>query len=428
MLTEIRRQGALSIACHPHHRTTRRIEISTCYLWDHRDELVDLVDVWEAANRDDLFSVTSLKHFPYIANSDFHRPRHLYSWKTLVRARKEWTAIKSALRDNVNIAITLYRGESWTVSRGASRARDAAATDRDADFTAPQPGQHGVFTSAVHTLLQCPARPPRLTPCRAYPDADPHQRLLRGGRVRVDTHVHTSFSGNTTIYPLKYLLRESYNSPEGVYRRAKARGMDLVAITDHDTIAGALTIADRPDVLVGCEVTASFPEDGVRVHLGVLGVTEVHHREMQRLRGNIRELLQYLNREELFVSLNHVASRINGDVTATHIAQIMPWINGIEVRNGSRLPVQNRTALALSEACRKVPVAGSDSHTRRGIGRTFVEAPHATHARGVPDRARRGPRPGPRARGALLHDGVGHHPHRRRVLPGAPRRRRGARR
>lgn len=60
----------MSIACHPHHRTTRRIEISTCYLWDHREELLDLVDLWEAANRDDLFSVISLKHFPYIANSD----------------------------------------------------------------------------------------------------------------------------------------------------------------------------------------------------------------------------------------------------------------------------------------------------------------------------------------------------------------------
>ncbi len=34
ILKEIRRQGALSIACHPHHRTTRRIEIGTCYLWD----------------------------------------------------------------------------------------------------------------------------------------------------------------------------------------------------------------------------------------------------------------------------------------------------------------------------------------------------------------------------------------------------------
>ena len=46
ILREIRRQGALSIACHPHHTTTRRIEISTCYLWDHREELSDLVDVW----------------------------------------------------------------------------------------------------------------------------------------------------------------------------------------------------------------------------------------------------------------------------------------------------------------------------------------------------------------------------------------------
>jgi len=195
--------------------------------------------------------------------------------------------------------------------------------------------------------------------------------------VKVDTHVHTRHSGNTTLVPLKYLLRESYNSPEGVYRRAKARGMDLVAITDHDSIEGALTIADRPDVIVGCEVTAVFPEDGVRVHLGVLGINEVQHREMQRLRHDIRDLLRYLNREELFVSLNHVASRINGDVTADHIARIMPWINGIEVRNGSRLPVQNRTAMALAEACRKVTVAGSDSHSRRGIGRTYIEAPHA---------------------------------------------------
>ena len=113
ILREIRRQNALSIACHPHHRTTRRIEISTCYLWDHRDELVELVDVWEAANRDDLFSVTSLKHFPYVASSDFHKPKHLYSWKTLVRSEKTWPAVKDALRQNVDIALTLYRNGSW---------------------------------------------------------------------------------------------------------------------------------------------------------------------------------------------------------------------------------------------------------------------------------------------------------------------------
>ena len=106
-------RARLSIACHPHHRPPRRLEISTCYLWDHRDELSDLVDVWEAANRDDLFSVTSLKHYPYVANSDFHKPKHLYSWKTLVRCEKNWPAIKKALRSNVDVALTLFRNGSW---------------------------------------------------------------------------------------------------------------------------------------------------------------------------------------------------------------------------------------------------------------------------------------------------------------------------
>jgi predicted metal-dependent phosphoesterase TrpH len=113
ILREIRRQGALSIACHPHHRTTRRIEISTCYLWDHRKRVAELVDVWEAANRDDLFSVTSLKHYPYVANSDFHKAKHLYSWKTLVRCEKRWETIAEALRANVDVALTLYRNGSW---------------------------------------------------------------------------------------------------------------------------------------------------------------------------------------------------------------------------------------------------------------------------------------------------------------------------
>jgi predicted metal-dependent phosphoesterase TrpH len=113
ILRAIRRQGAVSIACHPHHRTTRRLEIGTCHLWDHRKRLAELVDVWEAANRDDLFSVTSLKHYPYVANSDFHKPKHLYSWKTLLRCEKSWESIAKTLRANVDVALTLYRNGSW---------------------------------------------------------------------------------------------------------------------------------------------------------------------------------------------------------------------------------------------------------------------------------------------------------------------------
>lgn len=102
--------------------------------------------------------------------------------------------------------------------------------------------------------------------------------------MKLDLHVHTAHSGQTTIYPLSLIMKESYNSPEGVYARAKARGMDLVTITDHDRIDGALSIADRPDMIVGCEVTGVFPNDRVRVHLGVLGISEAQHREIQRLR------------------------------------------------------------------------------------------------------------------------------------------------
>jgi hypothetical protein len=44
-----------------------------------------------------------------IANSDFHKPRHIYSWKTLIHAAKDAEAIKDCIRRNEHVAITLYR-------------------------------------------------------------------------------------------------------------------------------------------------------------------------------------------------------------------------------------------------------------------------------------------------------------------------------
>ena len=190
--------------------------------------------------------------------------------------------------------------------------------------------------------------------------------------MKLDAHVHTSFSGFSTIYPFHTILKESYNAPELVYKRAKARGMNLVAITDHDTIEGALTIAGYDDVIIGEEITAVFPEDKITVHLGVLDINEAQHREIQKLRHNVRELLPYLKSQEIFTTANHLASETAGRLTAAHIAALIPWVDGLEILNGSRLPSQNRTAAALAEAYRKVGVAGSDSHTFRGIGKTYM--------------------------------------------------------
>ena len=195
--------------------------------------------------------------------------------------------------------------------------------------------------------------------------------------MKIDTHVHTHHSGYTSLAPLHRIMRESYNDPHAVHAAARARGMDLVAITDHDTIGGALEIAHHPDVIVGCEVTARF-RDGVRVHLNVLDITEAQFREIDRARHDVSELMPYLRSEGIFVSVNHVASRVTGQVTAAHVGRLLPWLDGLEVRNGSRLAVQNRAAVSLAQAGGRVACAGSDSHTMRGIGRTWVEAPGAT--------------------------------------------------
>ena len=67
-------------------------------------------------------------------------------------------------------------------------------------------------------------------------------------RCRADLHVTRCHS---TVQPatLPFLRsRDCYSRPEDVYRVAKARGMDLVAITDHDSIDGALELLDaHPD-------------------------------------------------------------------------------------------------------------------------------------------------------------------------------------
>jgi len=75
---EAKRQNTLTVACHPHH-TPDMVNKDTLFLWNNRDKYAKYIDAWEIANRDDVFNVISLKKYPYIANSDFHKARHLYS-------------------------------------------------------------------------------------------------------------------------------------------------------------------------------------------------------------------------------------------------------------------------------------------------------------------------------------------------------------
>ena len=105
---EAKLQNALIIACHPHHSSEIAAR-DTLFLWKNRDKYAKYIDAWEIANRDDVFNVISLKKYPYIANSDFHRVRHLYSWKTLLNCEKNLESVKNCIRHNKGVAITLFR-------------------------------------------------------------------------------------------------------------------------------------------------------------------------------------------------------------------------------------------------------------------------------------------------------------------------------
>jgi histidinol phosphatase-like PHP family hydrolase len=76
--------------------------------------------------------------------------------------------------------------------------------------------------------------------------------------AKLDLHVHSKHSDHPSEWFLQRIgASESYTEPDHIFQTALARGMDLVAITDHNTIAGALTLRARypKQVLVGVEVT-----------------------------------------------------------------------------------------------------------------------------------------------------------------------------
>jgi 3',5'-nucleoside bisphosphate phosphatase len=105
---EAKQQDALIIACHPHY-SSEIVVRDTLFLWKNRERYAKYIDAWEIANRDDVFNVISLKKYPYIANSDFHRARHIYSWKTLLNCEKDIDSVKQCIRHNKGVAITLFR-------------------------------------------------------------------------------------------------------------------------------------------------------------------------------------------------------------------------------------------------------------------------------------------------------------------------------
>lgn len=152
--------------------------------------------------------------------------------------------------------------------------------------------------------------------------------------------------------------------------------MDLVTLTDHDCVTGALRLAGRPDTFVSEEVTCALPE-GRQLHLGVYDLSEGQHEGIAARRGDAERLFAYLAEQRLPVALNHPFSALTGARLTSDLTAAFAHVTHVEGRNGMLPPVTNRAASEAAMARGLPIVGGSDSHTLRSVARAYTVVPGA---------------------------------------------------
>ena len=197
--------------------------------------------------------------------------------------------------------------------------------------------------------------------------------------MRCDLHVHSISSGMFNVPGLKHFCRESYNDPVEVYNRLKRLGMSIVTLTDHDSIDAAEVLRRHPDFFLSEEVTVRMPS-GTEAHLGVYGMAERDHVEIQLRRNDFVSLLMYLTERKLFFSANHVFSGLTGRREEEDFRWFESYVPAFETRNGQMWPEANASAERLAARLGKIAIAGSDSHALASLGLTYTEVPGARTA------------------------------------------------
>jgi predicted metal-dependent phosphoesterase TrpH len=190
--------------------------------------------------------------------------------------------------------------------------------------------------------------------------------------MKCDLHVHTVHSGMCTVPVMNRICKESYTSPGAAYEKLKRLGMDLVTVTDHDSIGAVEELRRHPDFFVSEEVSVELP-GGTKAHVGVYDINDRQHIEIQRRAADVPSLIAYLNEQDLFFSINHVFSSLTGKRTRQDFELFAAAFPGMEVRNAAMLRSANRAAEDLCGRLRKAPVGGSDAHALRSVGRAWTE-------------------------------------------------------
>ncbi|MGC9359136.1 MAG: PHP-associated domain-containing protein [Anaerolineae bacterium] len=174
--------------------------------------------------------------------------------------------------------------------------------------------------------------------------------------MRVDLHAHTSYSP------------DSLTSPKTIVRWAKLRGLDALAITDHNTIEGALAVRALKvlPIIVGEEI--STPEGEV---IGLF-LTETIPPQ-----PSLRAAIEAIRAQRGVVYAPHPCDRVRGSAMgADALARIAPDLDIVECLNARvTWRADNAQARALARDLGIPCAAGSDAHQGPEIGHAYTQMP-----------------------------------------------------
>ena len=172
--------------------------------------------------------------------------------------------------------------------------------------------------------------------------------------INIDLHVHS------------YASPDSCNTPAQILARMDRLGLDMVAITDHNAIKGALEARSlAPErVIVGEEIKtthgeliAYFVQDLIPPHLSP------------------QETIACVRDQGGIVAVSHPLDVIRSEAMGRQrVLEILDRVDALEVFNARcLLPRYNRQADALARAHHLPGTAGSDAHSLYELGFAYLE-------------------------------------------------------
>ena len=175
--------------------------------------------------------------------------------------------------------------------------------------------------------------------------------------LRADFHMHTRYS------------MDSSASLEDIISRCQEMGINCIAITDHGAFEGALKMKEIAPftVIPGEEILTPNGE--------VIGY---FLKELIPTRQPIESAIEAIKAQGGLVGLPHPFDTFRGlkDLDNHRLEELASQVDVIEVFNArSLLPGDSDKALDFAVKHNLPATAGSDAHSPREIGKTYVEMP-----------------------------------------------------